>query len=97
MEHEQQYPEAYPLTVLQEGMLLHTQQAPEEGAYVQQFICDLREPLEIDLFMRPGNSWLSGIPFCGPALTWRTSSRPSRSSMPRSMFLGSNVTCAVCR
>src|ERR1700730_14626401 len=52
MEHEQQYPEAYPLTALQEGMLLHTQQAPEEGVYVQQFICDLREPLEIDLFMR---------------------------------------------
>ncbi len=38
--------DVYPLTPMQEAMLLQSQRDPHAGFYVQQFVCTLREPLD---------------------------------------------------
>ena len=39
--------ETFPLTPLQQGMLLHSLAAPRAGVYVQQLLCDLEEPIDL--------------------------------------------------
>ena len=39
--------DAYPLTPMQEAMLLRSQREPDAGFYVQQFVCTLHEPLRV--------------------------------------------------
>jgi amino acid adenylation domain-containing protein len=42
--------DAYPLTPMQQAMLLHGQRDPLAGLYVQQYVCTLREPLDLPVF-----------------------------------------------
>jgi len=42
--------DAYPLTAMQQAMLLRSQRDPGAGFYVQQLVCTLREPLDLSEF-----------------------------------------------
>ena len=42
----------YPLTPMQEGILFHTLESPEAGAYFNQFTCRLEGPLDSGQFER---------------------------------------------
>jgi amino acid adenylation domain-containing protein len=42
--------DAYPLTAMQQAMLLRSQRDPGAGFYVQQLVCTLREPLDLPEF-----------------------------------------------
>jgi hypothetical protein len=51
-ENSTQHSSIYPLTMLQQGMLFHSLASPQQAIYVQQFLCDLRERLDISAFVR---------------------------------------------
>jgi amino acid adenylation domain-containing protein len=52
MEQEHTLWEAYPLSDLQQGMLFHSLAAPKEGVYLQQFVADLQEAVDVSCLMR---------------------------------------------
>ncbi|MAE65560.1 MAG: non-ribosomal peptide synthetase [Phycisphaeraceae bacterium] len=43
---------SYPLSPVQEGMLYHSLGAPRSGVYVQQLVCRIRGPLDVEPFDR---------------------------------------------
>jgi len=45
--HDEAVVDAYPLTPMQHAMLLRSQRDPRGGFYVQQFVCTLRERLDV--------------------------------------------------
>jgi amino acid adenylation domain-containing protein len=49
-------PHAYPLTPLQQGMLVHALRAPGSGIDTEQLVCTLREELDVPSFER---AWLA--------------------------------------
>jgi surfactin family lipopeptide synthetase C len=76
MELEHPLPGAYPLTALQQGMLFHSQPAPQEGVYVQQFICDLREPLDSAVFIRAWAQLIERHSILRTSFAWENSETP---------------------
>ena len=44
--------ESYPLSPMQQGMLLHTLLAPRSGVYIQQLVCSLHENLDTVAFRK---------------------------------------------
>jgi len=49
---------SYPLSSMQQGMLLHSLYDRSGGAYIQQMVCELREPISVTLLTR---AWLEAV------------------------------------
>lgn len=80
---DQQQEASYPLTPMQQGMCFHSLYAPEEGLYVQQIVCTLPEPLDVDRLQRAWQQVVARHASCAPPFSSATPQRRSRSSTRR--------------
>ena len=67
--------DVYPVTSLQEGMLFHSQLAPESGVYVTQIGCTLKG-LNVDAFERAWQRVLERHPILRTAFVWNNLEKP---------------------
>src|SRR5215218_8358866 len=67
--------DAYPLSSLQEGLLFHGLYAPEEGAYVRQLGCKMRD---VDVFAarRAWQKIIDRHPAFRTAFVWKKVAKP---------------------
>ena len=68
--------DAYPLTALQQGMLFHSLAAPQQGVYVQQLVCDLREPLHVSHFAHAWEQLVERHSALRTSFAWESRERP---------------------
>ena len=66
----------YPLTPVQEGMLFHSLADGDGGAYVEQFLCRIRGPLDPPSFAEAWNRLVARHPALRSTIHWSDSGRP---------------------
>ncbi|HWK54156.1 MAG TPA: amino acid adenylation domain-containing protein, partial [Hyphomicrobiales bacterium] len=66
----------YPLSPMQQGMLFHTLQAPEEGTYLNQLRVDVEGPLDSDRFLRAWQDTLERHPVLRAGFLWEGVAQP---------------------
>ena len=74
--------EAYALTALQQGMLFHSLAAPQQGAYVQQLIGELRESLDVANFIRAWEQLVNRHPVLRTSFAWQDRETPQQIVQP---------------
>jgi amino acid adenylation domain-containing protein len=70
--------DAYPLSPAQEGILFHTQYAPDSGVYIEQFTCRLRGELDLPAFERSWRLLVARHPALRTAIQWLAADRPAQ-------------------
>jgi non-ribosomal peptide synthase protein (TIGR01720 family) len=66
----------YPVSPVQAGMLFHTLHRPGEGQYIEQLICDLLGPLNLETFRQAWAQVLSHHSVLRTAFLWRDLESP---------------------
>jgi amino acid adenylation domain-containing protein len=74
--------DAYPLSPVQQGMLFHAMSRPGAGIYVEQFLCNVRGPLDDVAFDRAWNTVLARHPALRTAIRWAEVDRPLQVVQP---------------
>jgi amino acid adenylation domain-containing protein len=71
-----QIEDRYPLSPMQQGMLFHSQYAPQSGVYVQQLICTLQERLNVSAFKRAWDRVVERHPVFRTSFRWKGLAQP---------------------
>ncbi|HKT50331.1 MAG TPA: amino acid adenylation domain-containing protein [Candidatus Angelobacter sp.] len=69
---------SYGLSPLQEGMLFHALQTPHAGIYVEQFICQLRQPFSAELLRKAWQTAVQRHATLRTAFDWETQENPQQ-------------------
>ena len=67
---------------MQKGMLFHELDAPASGAYIQQVVVNLREPLNVPLFKKAWQELVDLHPILRTSFDWESAALPLQHVCP---------------
>lgn len=73
-----QTPDVYPLTPLQQGMLLHTLSQPNSGVDIQQFLMTIRSAVDVELFSQAWRAVIKHHSVLRTAFVWEKLVEPQQ-------------------